>query len=102
MENMIIVFTLLGSVLIFLLGILLVAGRPILKVHARLSKRQQIFFGMFMIAWGIFLAFGIGGIHDYFNLTSNQEAAVFGVLLVIAFIPLLLFAIVRFVENARQ
>ncbi len=99
---MIIVFTLLVSVLFFLLGILLVAGRPILKVHTTLSKRQQRFFGMFMIAWGIFLAFGSSGIRDYFNLTSNQEAAVFGVLLVIAFILLLLFTIVRFVENARQ
>ena len=99
---MIIVLTLLVSILSFLLGILLVAGRPILKVHARLSKRQQIFFGMFMIALGIFLAFGIGGIHDYFNLTPNQEAAVFGGLLAITFIPLLLFTIVRFGENARQ
>ena len=99
---MIIILALLVGILYFLLGILLIAGRPILKGHARLSKRQQIFFGMFMIGFGIFLAFGIGGIHDYFNLTSNQEAAVFGVLLVIAFIPLLLFAIVRFVENARQ
>ena len=98
---MIIVLTLLVSILSFLLGILLVAGRPILKVHASLSKRQQIFFGMFMIAWGIFLAFGSSGIRDYFNLTSNQEAAVFGVLLAITFIPRLLFTVVRYVENSR-
>ena len=93
----------INLLLFIVIGISLITGQPILKrLHSSLSKRQQLFLGISIIAFGLGMAFSFSGIRDYLNLTSNQEAAVFGGLLAITFIPLLLFTIVRFGENARQ
>ncbi|MCB9006176.1 MAG: hypothetical protein H6656_02100 [Ardenticatenaceae bacterium] len=98
----------IGGILLLFLSIMvgigrIIGGRPFIveKIDPALSKRQSLFSGIFIIAIGVTFSFGMT-FKDYFNLTPNQESVVFGVLMIVAVIPLTLFGIVRYVENVRQ
>ena len=98
LESAIHIVGLLILVISIIIGITAILGRPLLITMSTSSRRQKMLYGTYTFAFGVLISFGLS-FKNYLNLSSNQEATILLILFIIAIIPLILFTLVRYIEN---